>query len=152
MIKVYNKNKTTLLKEDDYDLHLGYLKEDVIINHIDEVKEVKEVSHLEVIREYPNGGKDVETIIDVPAVQGVPAHDEEEQILVYIPYSEEELIHVKEQYKGELVEKYIREKYTVSDELALLRQRDSKRAEFDAYNEYAEECKARALEEINKIF
>lgn len=152
MKKVYNENKTTILTEKDYDLNLGYFKDDIIINHIPEVKEVKEVSHLEVIKEYPNGGKDVETVVDVPGVRGIPAHDEEEQILIYVPYTEEQLLVVKEKKKSDLVEEYIREKYSLNDELAILRQRDSKPEEFSTYNEYAEQCKARALEEINKIF
>lgn len=42
------------------------------------------------------------------------------------------------------VERRLRAKYTVSAELAILRQRDSKPEEFEAYNEYAEQCKAEA--------
>lgn len=38
----------------------------------------------------------------------------------------------------------IREKYTLSQELAILRQRDTKPEEYAAYNEYCEECKAQA--------
>ena len=44
----------------------------------------------------------------------------------------------------ELVERLIRKRYSVSAELAILRQKDMKYAEFCAYNEYAEECKAKA--------
>lgn len=35
----------------------------------------------------------------------------------------------------------IRKKYSVNDELAILRQRDVKVAEFEEYNNYAEQCK-----------
>jgi hypothetical protein len=49
-----------------------------------------------------------------------------------------------------LVERYLRERYTLSAELAILRQRDSKPDEFAAYNAYAEECKARAKAELNR--
>lgn len=45
---------------------------------------------------------------------------------------------------GERVEKLIRERYTSSDELAILRQRDSKPEEFADYNAFAEDCKVRA--------
>ena len=38
----------------------------------------------------------------------------------------------------------IREKYTLSQELAILRQRDTKPEEYAAYNEYCEDCKAKA--------
>lgn len=55
----------------------------------------------------------------------------------------------KEQYYEQVVESLIRRKYTVSAELAILRQRDSKQAEFTAYNEYAESCKAKAKEILN---
>ena len=51
---------------------------------------------------------------------------------------------------GEMVNGLIRRKYTLSEELALLRQRDTKAEEFEAYNAYAESCKgeARLLIEI----
>lgn len=42
------------------------------------------------------------------------------------------------------VEARIRERYSVSQELAILRQRDTKRDEFAEYNAYAERCKAEA--------
>ena len=40
----------------------------------------------------------------------------------------------------------IREKYSVDDELAILRQRDTKPDEFNAYNEYVEQIKAEERE------
>ena len=51
-----------------------------------------------------------------------------------------------------LVEQYIREKYSLSDELAILRQRDTKPSEFIEYDIYAETCKTRAKEQIFKIY
>ena len=42
------------------------------------------------------------------------------------------------------VQQSIRERYSVADELAILRQRDTKPDEFAAYFEYAEQCKAQA--------
>ena len=39
------------------------------------------------------------------------------------------------------ITKRIRLRYSISDELAILRQRDTKVEEFNAYNEYAEQCK-----------
>ena len=47
------------------------------------------------------------------------------------------------EYK-ERVERLIRERYTVADELGILRQRDTKPQEFAEYNAYAEQCKAQA--------
>ena len=49
----------------------------------------------------------------------------------------------------QMVEDFIRERYTVSDELAILRQRDTKPEEFEAYNAFCEECKARAKTQAN---
>lgn len=42
---------------------------------------------------------------------------------------------------AERVEYLIRKRYTISDELAILRQREDKPEEFEEYNEFAEECK-----------
>lgn len=48
----------------------------------------------------------------------------------------------------QLVEKYIRAKYSVSQEFAILRQKETKPLEYQEYFEYCEECKARAKGEI----
>lgn len=50
---------------------------------------------------------------------------------------------------AEYVEKLIREKYTVSDELAILRQQKTKPEKFAEYNEFCEQCKIKAKEFIN---
>ena len=47
-----------------------------------------------------------------------------------------------------LIESKIRARYSVNQELATLRQRDTKPAEFAAYNTYVEKCKAEAKEEF----
>lgn len=92
-MKVYNQDKTILLEE--YDLNKGYLKEDVLTTHYPEVKEIKEQGHYVTIAEYPSGGKDVEWVVDVKGVEYQPARDEEEQIYVYVPYTQEEIIENK---------------------------------------------------------
>lgn len=46
------------------------------------------------------------------------------------------------------VQQSIRERYSVDDELAILRQRDTKPDEFAAYFEYAEQCKAQAKKQM----
>lgn len=55
---------------------------------------------------------------------------------------------IREKYESEVNER-IREKYTLSQELAILRQRDSKPEEYAAYNEYCETCKAQAKIKYN---
>lgn len=52
---------------------------------------VKEVGHLNVIAEYPNGGKDVAWVVDVPGVEAKEAWTEEVAYQVYHPYTQEEL-------------------------------------------------------------
>lgn len=48
----------------------------------------------------------------------------------------------------ELVEISIRERYTVSQELAILRQKEEKPDEYQIYYAYAEECKSRAKDKL----
>ncbi len=50
-------------------------------------------------------------------------------------------------YETRVVE-LIRMRYTVDDELAILRQRDTKPDEFAEYNDYCEQCKTQAKEEL----
>ena len=76
------------------------------------------------------------------------AYDEYENILVYIPFTEEELANDKTRRYEELVEALIREKYSLSEELSLLRQRDTKTEEFAEYNSYAEKCKIEAKKSL----
>lgn len=50
-------------------------------------------------------------------------------------------------YESSIIRK-IRLKYTVNQELAILRQRDIKLKEFAEYNEYVEQCKAEVKKEM----
>lgn len=89
-MRVFNENKTQELKE--YNLNKGHLELDkLFIRHHKAVEEIKEQWHYETIAEYPNGGKDVEKIIDVPYQAPQEEYDEYEDIYVYIPYTDEEL-------------------------------------------------------------
>ena len=81
------------LTEEQINLELGYLKPESIISiHHEAIEETKEVGHYEVIAEYPNGGKDVTWVIDVPGTEAKEAWDEYEDIQRYILYTEEELV------------------------------------------------------------
>jgi hypothetical protein len=79
------------------DLEKGYLKSDKLTIHHDAVTAVAEQSHLKVVRTYPNGGKDVEKVIDVPGVLGCDAYDTYEDIQRYIPYTPAELAEIEKQ-------------------------------------------------------
>lgn len=51
-------------------------------------------------------------------------------------------------YEAEIIRR-IRKRYTVNQELAILRQRDTKPDEFAEYNAYVEQCKAEVKAELN---
>lgn len=150
-MRVFDETKTKELTE--YNLYKGYLKDDkLLIAHHEAVEAVEEQGHYETIAEYPNGGKDVEWVVDVPAVEAKEAYDEYEEIQVYIPYTANEIAKRKAEQYPILVEQYIREKYSLSAEIAILRQRDVKIDEFNEYDVYAESCKVRAKAEIKSIY
>lgn len=88
-MEVYNQNKTEILTE--YDLTKGYLTTDYIDEIIPEVQAVQEQGHYVTIAEYPNGGKDVEWVVDVAGVEYQPERIEKVPITVYVPFTEEQL-------------------------------------------------------------
>lgn len=49
---------------------------------------------------------------------------------------------------GQYVSELIRERYSLNQELALHRQRDTKPQEFAEYSAFAEDCKAKAKREL----
>lgn len=73
------------------DLTKGYLKQETQTVHHDAVAGVEEVSHYETLAEYPNGGKDVQKVVDVPGVAAKEAYDEEVDVQRYVLYTAEEL-------------------------------------------------------------
>lgn len=167
-MKVYNENKTQVLKT--YDLELGHLNYDKILKeHHKAVPEVPAMTietkiaeitasggkveeiggkQYKVVKEFPNGGKTVEEITETPYIPAKEAYDEYEDIQVYIPYTAEELAERKQQKYEDRVVELLRKKYTLNQELAILRQRDEKPEEYQAYHDYAEQCKATAKTEI----
>lgn len=50
-------------------------------------------------------------------------------------------VEVKPKYMKDNIVKLIRNKYSINDELAILRQRDTKPSEFEEYFNYVESCK-----------
>ena len=165
-MKVYNENKTEVLKS--YDLTKGLLKPDKILKEKHEavpaveaitvemkiaeitanggkVEEINGIPY-KVTTEYGNGGKDMEKIEGSPAVPAKEAYDEYEDIEVYIPYTDAELEKQKqEKYENRVVE-LLRKKYSLDEELAIQRQRDTKPEEFQEYFEYCEFCKKQIKE------
>ena len=88
MNEIYNENMELI---ENPDLTLGYLKSGTRVEHHNAIEGVTEVWHYETIAEYPNGGKDVRKIIDVPGVEAQAEWDEEIPIQIYVPYMQEEL-------------------------------------------------------------
>ena len=73
------------------DLTLGYLTDDTEAVEHPATDGSEELSHYESVAEYPNGGRDVQKVIDR---EGVPAQDawtEHVPILRYVRYTAEEL-------------------------------------------------------------
>lgn len=61
------------------------------VTHHEAIRKIPEVGHYNVIAEYPNGGKDVEWVVDIPGTEARDAWDEYEDILRFIPFTELEL-------------------------------------------------------------
>lgn len=126
------------------DLSKGKLESDTLIEHIPEHQEIQEQWHYETVKEYPNGGKDVERVIDVVGQPYIAEHDEVEDILVFKPYSEQEIKVIKN--NNRIIE--LKQKLQETDYKAI------KYAEGElSVEEYAEtKAQRRAWrEEINKL-
>lgn len=52
--------------------------------------------------------------------------------------------------RSQLISAEIRRQYTIDDEIAILRQRDSKPEEYAAYNAYAEACKTKIKDSLGE--
>ena len=94
-MEVYNKYKTEIISE--YDLSKGRLEHETRTIYHEAVAELVEQFHYEVVKEYENGGKDVEKVVDVEGKPGHDAYEETEDILVYIPYTETELQRIEDE-------------------------------------------------------
>lgn len=74
-------------------LENGRLVEEQIVKvHHAATEAVEEVFHYVVVAEYPNGGKDVEKVIDIPGVPAREAWDEYETVQRYVEFSAAEKI------------------------------------------------------------
>lgn len=88
MGEIYNEQMERI---EHPDLTLGYLRPGTRTEHHEAVEGVTEVWHYETVAEYPNGGKDVHKVVDVPGVKAQAAWDEEIPVQIYVPYTQEEL-------------------------------------------------------------
>lgn len=81
------------------DLTLGYLVDDTEEIIHPAVEGVEEQWHWETVAEYPNGGKDVQKIVDRPGVQAQEEWVEKVPIQRYVRYTAEELAAQEEERK-----------------------------------------------------
>ena len=87
-MKIIDENGAAI---ENPDLTLGYLVDDTEPVEHPAVEGVEEVSHYETVAEYPNGGKDVQRVVDVLGVQAQEEWVEKVPIQRYIRYTAEEL-------------------------------------------------------------
>lgn len=87
-MEIYDENMQPI---ENPDLAKGWLESQKRIVEHAAIIGVKEIGHHEVIAEYPNGGKDIAWVIDVPGVEAKEAWTEEVAYQVYHPYTQEEL-------------------------------------------------------------
>ena len=102
-MKIIDENGTAL---ENPDLTLGYLTTSTEEVTHPAVEGVEEQWHWETLTEYPNGGKDVQKIVDRPGVQAQEEWVEQVPIQRYIRYTAEELAaQEKERQKQEAKDK-----------------------------------------------
>ena len=87
-MKIIDENGAAL---ENPDLTLGWLRDETEAVEHPAQEGVPELSHYETVAEYPNGGKDVRKVIDVPGVPAQAAWTEQVPVQRYIRYTEEEL-------------------------------------------------------------
>ena len=106
------------------DLTLGYLVDDTEPVEHPSVEGVDEVSHYETVAEYPNGGRDVRKVIDVPGVPARPAWVEQLPVKRYIRYTAEELAAQEEARKKQEAREKLPERVdaleTANDDIILM--------------------------------
>ena len=95
-MKIIDENGAAI---ENPDLTLGYLVDDTEPVEHPAVEGVEEVSHYETVAEYPNGGKDVQRVVDVPGVPAQAAWTEQMPVQRYIRYTAEELAAQEESRK-----------------------------------------------------
>ena len=87
-MKIIDENGAAI---ENPDLTLGYLVGGTEPVEHPAVEGVEEQWHWETVTEYPNGGKDVQKIVDRPGVQAQEEWVEQVPIQKYIRYTAEEL-------------------------------------------------------------
>ena len=117
MEEIYNEQMERI---ENPDLTLGYLRPGTRTVHHDAVEGVMEVWHYETMAEYPNGGKDIRKVVDVPGVEAQAAWDEGIPIQIYVPYTQEELDRMEEERNKPTTEQRVDALETTTDDIVLM--------------------------------
>ncbi len=117
MTEIYNEQMERI---ENPDLTLGYLRPSTRTKHHDAVEDVTEVWHYETVAEYPNGGKDIRRVVDVPGVAAQAAWDEVIPIQIYVPYTQEELNRMEAERSKPTQEERITQLETTTDDIILM--------------------------------
>lgn len=117
MNEIYNENMERIERPD---MTLGYLKSSTHTEHHEAVDGVQEVWHYETVAEYPNGGKDIRKVVDVPGVEAQAAWDEEIPIQIYVPYTQEELDRMEAERNKPTTEQRVDALETTTDDIILM--------------------------------
>lgn len=88
-MRVFDQTKTVELHS--YDASAGVLVADRIVTVHHAAVEAKEAVYDYIVKRYPNGGISRTPFIVTPAIDAQEAWDEYEEILVFVPYTQEEL-------------------------------------------------------------
>lgn len=88
-MKIYLQDKKTIIENPD--TGKGKLIPETIHVHNDEVPFIADEGHYEVVKEYENGGKEMTFVIEKKGQEFKPSQEYDEDILIYIPYTQEEL-------------------------------------------------------------
>lgn len=88
-VRIFDKHDNELQSIDEKS---GYLVEDsrFLMRH-EAVEAREERGHWVTLKEYPNGGKDVDWVVDEPAVEAKEAWDEYEPILRFVEFTQSEI-------------------------------------------------------------
>ena len=89
-MRIFNEEKTQELNENELDFEKGYLKPDKVVRHHEAV-EAKEAVYKDRIEKLSNGSIQIWKDLVTPAVEAKEAYDENENIQVYVLYTEKEL-------------------------------------------------------------
>ena len=117
MGEIYNEQMEHI---ENPDLTLGYLRPGTRTEHHEAVEGVQAVWHYETVAEYPNGGKDIRKVVDVPGIKAQAAWDEEIPIQIYVPYTQDELDRMEAERSKPTQEERITQLETTTDDIILM--------------------------------